>query len=66
MRRVERGGDLRKDLGDPARRQRPGFAHQRADITAAHVPHRDEQDAARFAGLEDRDDVRVIDGRGGS
>jgi hypothetical protein len=28
-------------------------------------PHRDEQDSARFAGLVDRDDVRVVDrGRG--
>ena len=66
VRRVQSGGDLRKDLGDAAGWQRPDFGQQRANIAAAHVPHRDEQHAARFAGLEDRDDVRVVDSRGRS
>ena len=65
MRGVERRGDLGDDLGDPARRQRPELADQRAHVAAADVPHRDEQHAARLAGLEDRDDVRVIDRGGG-
>ena len=43
----------------------PNCAHQRPDVTAAHEPHRDEQHAPRLAGLEDRDDVRIVHGRRG-
>jgi hypothetical protein len=36
------------------------LAHQSPHITAADQPHRDEQQAAGLASLENRDDVRII------
>jgi len=62
--RVERARDLRDDR----RRALAAECSVRADdslqIGALDVPHRDVQGAVDLVGIEDRDDVRVID-RGG-
>ena len=62
---VERRGNLGDDLDDPGGRQVARPVEQRAHITAADVPHRDEQHARRLPGLEDRDDVRIVHRGGG-
>ena len=62
VRCVERGGDRGDDRGDPGGRQRALAAQQAAGVAAGHVAHGDEQHAGRLAGLEHRDDVRVVDG----
>src|ERR1019366_8295908 len=55
-----------RDDGDGAPRSPRAFGvEQPAHIAPGDVAHRDEQGTARLAGLEDRDDVRMIDGRGG-
>jgi hypothetical protein len=65
MGRVQRG----RDLGDDARSTRAALqraelaVEQRAHVAPADIAHRDEQDSAGFAGLEYRDDVRVVNGR---
>jgi hypothetical protein len=38
---------------------------QEANVAAGHVPHGDEQHTRGLAGLEHRDDVRVIHRGGG-
>jgi hypothetical protein len=63
VRGVKRRRDRRDDGRHPRRRQRSLSMQQRADITPAYKPHRDEQHAAGLAGLVDRDDVRVVHGR---
>ena len=65
VRRVQRGGHLGHDPGGAGRRQRAGPVQQAVHVLAADVAHRDEQHAAGLAGVEDRDDVRVVHrGRG--
>ena len=64
VRGIQRRGHRRDDRGRPPRRQRALTPEQRAHVAAGHVPHRDEQHATRLAGLEHRDDVRVIHRRG--
>jgi hypothetical protein len=65
MGRIQGRGDRRHDRGDPVGRERSLPVEQRPHVAAGDVAHRDEQDAARLAGLVQRDDVRVIDGGGG-
>ena len=62
---VERGGDLGADGDGAVDRQAALALEQGAHVAGADVAHGDEQDAAGLAGLEDRDDVGVVDGRGG-
>jgi hypothetical protein len=63
-----RGVQGRADLADDPRgtqRLERALGHQQpAQVRALDQPHRDEQDAVLLVGLEDRDDVRVVD-RGG-
>src|SRR5258707_15742141 len=66
VRGVQRGRHLRDDLGRPPWWHGPGLADEGPHIAAAHPPHRDEQHTARLAGLEDRDDVRVVHRRCGA
>src|SRR5215831_19084443 len=57
--------DLRDDLAHPGHGQRALLLDQRQHIAPGHQAHRDVQDAAGLAGIEDRHDVRVVDrGRG--
>ncbi len=63
VRGVQRGRYLGNDADHPGRRQRALLVDQRPDIPALHVAHRDKQHPGGLAGLEDRDDMRVIDGR---
>jgi hypothetical protein len=65
VRRVQGRGDRRHDRGDPVGRKGSLPVEQRPHVAAGDVAHRDEQHAARLAGLVQRDDVRVIDGGGG-
>src|SRR5690349_15501338 len=47
--------------GFTSRCTRPAaWAASRADVTAGHEPHSDEQHPVRVAGFEYRDDVRII------
>ena len=41
--------------------ERPLAAQQLPQVGSLDVAHRDEQGAVRLAGLEDRDDVRVVE-----
>jgi len=61
--RVQRGRDLADDAGCPRRIQRAEPANQLPDVPAPDVAHRYEQHSASIPGLEDGDDVRVVDGR---
>ena len=58
---VERRADLGGDLQRPVDRQHRLGAQHFVQVCAADVAHRDEQQPAVFAGLVQRDDVRVID-----
>ncbi len=60
VRGVQRRRHRRDDRSRPPRGQRALTPHQGAHIAARHIPHRDEQHPARLAGLEHRDDMRVI------
>jgi hypothetical protein len=61
--RVERQRHLRDDPGGPVRGERSLGIDQAAHVAALHVSHRDEQHAVALARSEDRNDVRVVDGR---
>jgi hypothetical protein len=61
MRGVQRSGDLGHD-GDGALHIEPaGLFQDGAQIRSRHVAHGDEEHPAFFAGLIDRNDVRVVD-----
>ncbi len=62
---VQRGGHLGDDAHRTRHWQRAGLVDERPDVASLDVAHRDEQDAGRLAGPEDRDDVRVVDRRRG-
>ena len=62
VRRVQRRGDLGADPAGRLQGERAVPVQEPAQVLAAYVPHRDVQDAVGLAGLEDRDDVRVVDG----
>jgi hypothetical protein len=64
VRGVERGADLGDDPRHARRGQWAGAAHERAQVVAGHVAHRDERDAVLLARVVDRDHVRVVDRRG--
>ena len=66
VRRVQRRGHLGDDADHPGRGEGALGVQQRPHVPALHVTHRDEQDTGGLTGLEDRDDVRVVDGRGRS
>ena len=61
---VERGRDLGDDAGDARRVQRAEPPEERPHVSPADIAHRDEQDSGGLTGLEDRDDVRMVNGRG--
>ena len=65
MGRVERGRDLGDDAGDARRVQRAEPPEEGPHVSPADIPHGDEQDSAGLAGLEDGDDMRVVNGGGG-
>ena len=65
MRRVQRGRHLLDNAGGAARRQRALSVEQAAHILPADETHRDKQDPLSLAGLEDRDDVRMVNRCGG-
>jgi len=65
MRRVQRGRHLRDDAGGAGRRQRALPVEQAAHVLPADETHRDKEDPFSLACLEDRDDVRMVDGCGG-
>ena len=58
--RVKRGGHLGDDVRDVRRGQLAIPVEQRPQVPPLDVTHRDEQDTAGLAGLEDRDDVGVV------
>ena len=66
VRRVQRGGHLGHDPGGAGRRQRASPVQQAVHVLAADVAHRDEEHATGLAGVEDRDDVRVVHRRRGA
>ena len=63
MSRVERQRHLRDDPDGPVRGKRSFGIDQAAYVAALHVSHRDEQHAVALPRSEDRNDVRVVDGR---
>ncbi len=66
VRRIKRRRDLADDAAGPRGIQRAVPADQHPDVAPADVAHRDEKDSAGLPGLEDRDDVRMVDSRGRS
>ena len=65
VRLVERGRGLGDEANGPGGRQPVLGLEQRAHVLPVDVAHGDEQGPVRLARVEDRDDVRVIDGRRG-
>ena len=65
VRRGERRGDLGADVHDIAHRQR-ARGETIAQRHAVHELRRDEVDRARLPDLVDRDDVRMVERRGGA
>jgi hypothetical protein len=63
VRRVQRGARLRHDARRAARSQAVLAPHERAQVVARDVAHRDVGDAVLLAGVVDGDHVRVIDRR---
>ena len=59
--RVERGADLADDARGPERLDAPLRGDQRAQVGALDETHHDEEHAVLVAGIEDGDDVRVVD-----
>ena len=59
--RVERRADLADDARGPQRLDASLGSDQRAQVGALDEPHHDVQHAVLFAGVEDRDHVRVVD-----
>jgi len=60
MGRIESRGHRGDDRGRSGTWQGALPADERADITAGHIPHRDEQHPVRLTGFEHRDNVRII------
>ncbi len=61
MSRVERPADLADDARGPQRLDAPVGSDHRSQIRALDDAHHDEQHAVLFAGIEDGNDVRVVD-----
>jgi len=66
MRGIKRGCHRGEQERGALTGQRTLAAVDRAQIAARYEPHRDVQHAVGLTGRVDRDDVRVIDGRGGT
>ena len=65
MRRLQGRGDLGDDVTGPRRGHRPRRLDEGLHVRPLHEAHRDEQHPVGLAGLEDRDDVGMVDrGRG--
>jgi hypothetical protein len=65
VRGVQRRGDLGDDRGGALGRQPALGAHDRPQVGPVDVAHDDVEDPVLLAGREDRDDVRMLDRRGG-
>jgi hypothetical protein len=63
VRGVQSARHRRDDRHRTARRKRPYPAKQGPDVSAWHIPHRDEQHPVCLASLEHRDDVGIINRR---
>ena len=66
VRRGKRRGDLGADVHEFAHRQRAARGETLAQRHAVHELRRDEVDRARLPDLVDRDDVRMVERRGGA
>ncbi len=60
----ERGGDLRPDDGDLLRRERAALGEQAAEAARGQMLHDEPEQAVLGQHVEDRHDVRVVQGRG--
>src|SRR5438045_9776342 len=65
MRRVERLGNLADNVERPLRLDSAVAAQEAPQVRSFDVAHRQIEDAVFFAGGDDRDDVRVVEARGG-
>jgi hypothetical protein len=61
VRGVERGGHLAEHVQSELRTQLLLLLEPGLEVDPVHVAHGDEEDALGFAGLVDRNDVRVVD-----
>ncbi len=57
---IQRRGHRGDERGRVRRRQRAQPPYQRPHVAARHIPHGEEQHPVRLAGLEHRDNVRMI------
>ena len=64
VRRVERIGDLGEELDRASRLEGALLGEDLREVAALDVAHGEEEDAVLLARLEDRDDVRVVEGGG--
>jgi hypothetical protein len=60
---VQRGADLLDDPHGALGREAAFAPHQRSQVIPGDVAHSDVRDPVLVARVEDRDDVRVVDGR---
>ena len=65
MRGVQGVGNLGQDVCGAGELEGALRLQDSRQIRAVHVPHGDEQNALSLVRVVDRDDVRVVDGRGG-
>ena len=64
VRRVERFGDLGEDVDRSPGLERARLGNELGEVTALDVAHGEEENPVVLAGLEDGDDVRMVEGGG--